>query len=78
MSVYKTICLGLVVLLLWGYVPPTQAQKTGDEMIMFRAPSGPYPVGRTLFYWIDEARAEIHTAEQNDVRELMIDVWYPA
>ena len=30
------------------------------------------------YHWVDETRAEIFTADQNDRRELMIQIWYPA
>lgn len=42
------------------------------------APSGPYPVGRTALAWVDESRPEIHTEDPDDLRELLVEVWYPA
>jgi predicted dienelactone hydrolase len=41
-------------------------------------PSGPYPVGTATFHWIDESRQELYTDAPDDVRELMVQVWYPA
>ncbi len=41
-------------------------------------PSGPYPVGSTTFYWIDESRDEIYSPQAGDKRRLMVQVWYPA
>ena len=42
------------------------------------APTGVYQVGTTSFQLKDETRDEIFTAEPDDKRELMIQVWYPA
>jgi dienelactone hydrolase len=40
-------------------------------------PSGPRPIGRTTYHWIDSSRKETH-AEGTGYREVMVDVWYPA
>ena len=40
--------------------------------------TGPYPVGTTIFHLVDSERLEIYTASQEDLRELMVQVWYPA
>lgn len=42
------------------------------------APTGPYRVGTSVFYWTDEARGEAYTADPNDYRRIMVQVWYPA
>jgi len=47
------------------------------DMSMFPPPTGAYQVGRTNYHWIDESRDELNTDEE-DQRELMITVWYPA
>ncbi len=39
--------------------------------------SGPYPVGTTSLYLVDENRPEIYTAVADDKRELMAQFWYP-
>ncbi|MEV0431535.1 hypothetical protein [Micromonospora sp. NPDC050495] len=41
-------------------------------------PTGPYDVGTVTYHWIDPDRGEIFTADPNDRRELMVQVWYPA
>lgn len=41
-------------------------------------PSGVFPIGRRLFYWTDESRAENITDDANDKRILFVQVWYPA
>jgi hypothetical protein len=42
------------------------------------APTGPHAVGRTSFHWVDHARGELDTADPDDVRELMVHLFYPA
>jgi Platelet-activating factor acetylhydrolase, isoform II len=44
----------------------------------FPRPSGPYAIGTLTYHWVDAARPEIFTADPNDHRELMVQVWYPA
>lgn len=44
----------------------------------FPPPTGPYAIGTVTYHWIDASRAEIFTADPNDRRELMVQVWYPA
>lgn len=41
-------------------------------------PSGPHEVGSREFHFIDHERQETYTADTSDVRELMVQVWYPA
>lgn len=40
-------------------------------------PSGPYPVGKSAYHWVDQSRSEIATGNATD-RELMVYLWYPA
>ena len=42
------------------------------------APTGPYPVGRVTYHWVDGARPETLTPAADDQRELNLLVWYPA
>ena len=44
----------------------------------FPHPTGPYEIGTLTYHWVDESRAEIFTADSNDRRELMVQIWYPA
>ncbi|MBI3158448.1 MAG: hypothetical protein HYZ26_02480 [Chloroflexi bacterium] len=39
---------------------------------------GAYAVGSALFHWTDTARAEAYSAEPDDFREMMVQIWYPA
>jgi len=41
------------------------------------APTGPYPIGRTSFFWVDKNREEAET-RGGDKRKLLVQVWYPA
>lgn len=43
------------------------------------SPGGPYDVGTETFHWIDSSRTEWFTDENpNDLREIMVQVWYPS
>lgn len=52
-------------------------QDPGDVPQLY-PPSGPYAVGRTTYAWTDESREEMHTEDEDDLREIAITVWYPA
>ena len=41
-------------------------------------PDGPHRVGRTIYRWVDTARAEILTADPTDHREVIVMIWHPA
>ena len=42
-------------------------------------PSGSYSVGTETFHWVDSSRMEWFTDENpNDVREIIVQIWYPA
>lgn len=49
-----------------------------SPVFRFPRPSGPYAIGTVTYHWVDAARPEIFTADPNDHRELMVQVWYPA
>jgi predicted dienelactone hydrolase len=42
------------------------------------APGGPYAIGTVTFQWTDPTRPEIYTDDPNDVRTIMVQMWYPA
>jgi predicted dienelactone hydrolase len=44
----------------------------------FPQPSGPYAIGTVTYRWVDAARPEVFTADPDDRRELMVQLWYPA
>ncbi len=47
-------------------------------VVEFEPPSGPYAVGAVGEFWIDSTRSENLTSDPNDVRELLVQLWYPA
>ncbi len=44
----------------------------------FAQPHGRYEIGTLTYHWVDAARPEIFTADPDDRRELMVQIWYPA
>src|SRR5918995_826591 len=44
----------------------------------FPHPSGPYEIGTLTYHWVDADRPEVFTADPDDHRELMVQIWYPA
>jgi predicted dienelactone hydrolase len=47
-------------------------------MFRFPHPSGPYEIGTLTYHWVDADRPEVFTADPDDRRELMVQIWYPA
>ena len=41
-------------------------------------PSGPYDIGTQIFFWTDESRSEQYTVDPTDLRNLLVQIWYPA
>jgi predicted dienelactone hydrolase len=41
-------------------------------------PRGPFAVGRAVYDWVDNSRAERHAEAVGEPRELLIWIWYPA
>src|SRR5215207_10082204 len=44
----------------------------------FPHPSGSYGIGTLTYHWVDTDRPEVFTADPDDRRELMVQIWYPA
>jgi predicted dienelactone hydrolase len=44
----------------------------------FPRPTGPYAIGTQTYHWVDATRPDIFTADPDDRRELVVQVWYPA
>lgn len=55
-----------------------RAHAAGHLLARLPAPTGPHAVGTTAYHWKDSARPETFTNAQDDLRELMVRVWYPA
>ncbi len=47
-------------------------------IFQFPPPTGTYAIGTLTYHWVDAERAEIFTAAPDDMRELMVQIWYPA
>lgn len=41
-------------------------------------PSGPWAVGTITHHWVDTDRLDVFTADPDDRRELVVQIWYPA
>ncbi len=41
-------------------------------------PSGKYGIGTQVYFWTDNNRSEVYTTNPKDLRQLMVQVWYPA
>jgi predicted dienelactone hydrolase len=54
------------------------ARRVALPVFNFPTPGGPYAIGTLTYHWVDAARDEIFTHAPGDVRELIVQVWYPA
>ncbi len=54
------------------------ALPTVLPVFSFPPPSGPYPIGTLTYHWIDAARPDVFIPNTDQLRELIIQVWYPA
>jgi predicted dienelactone hydrolase len=76
-TVGKLLACSAVVMLCGGLLPVVAAMAaTGGRELP--APTGKLSVGRVAFFWTDDSRPELQTEDEDDHRELRVDVWYPA
>jgi hypothetical protein len=84
-KIMKTVVTLGILLVMYGFVAAENRQNNSiigqaNDLASgpLPAPTGPFPVGRVTYDWVDPARQEplAHRAEAH--RELMVDVWYPA
>jgi pimeloyl-ACP methyl ester carboxylesterase len=61
-----------------SYQPKTPTASAGTARVGLSKPSGKLPVGRRLFFWTDDARAETITPDPSDRRRVFVQLWYPA
>ncbi len=47
-------------------------------MFAFPRPTGPHAIGTVTYHWVDADRREVFSADPDDRRELIVQVWYPA
>ncbi len=66
------VSLGTVALLISAALP------IAIPVFRFPRPGGPYAIGTVTYHWVDASRPEVFTADPNDHRELIVQVWYPA
>ena len=52
--------------------------NSGKEIIELPNPQGPYLVGTVSYHWLDKSRDEKMTEEENDYRQVITQIWYPA
>ncbi len=50
----------------------------GLPIVNLPRPTGPYPVGTSVFHLSQLDRPEIHSTYPDDTRQLMLQIWYPA
>lgn len=55
-----------------------QSAEAKSDVVVLPDPTGAHAVGKTLWHWPDPARADTLTDEAADVRELVVQAWYPA
>lgn len=65
-----------VVLVVGGYIAYVAVRA--NQPVTLPAPTGRYPVGRTLFDWTDRARIDPLAPRPGVRRELSVWLWYPA
>lgn len=49
-----------------------------NQPLILPTPTGPYPIGRTAYNWLDESRIDTLSDKSDEKRELLAWVWYPA
>ncbi|MBC7810765.1 MAG: hypothetical protein H7175_06450 [Burkholderiales bacterium] len=72
--IQRSVILAILsLMLIVNGVLPALAQT-----VTMPAPTGDYPVGRTIYEWTDSTRPELYSDDPDAKRELSIWVWYPA
>src|SRR5215470_2410432 len=46
--------------------------------ITLPAPTGPFPVGRSIYDWTDQSSVDTLAPVSGTKRELLVSIWYPA
>jgi len=47
------------------------------DSIRLPLPTGPYPVGTVTFHWEDRARTHRFSSFEDDLRQIIVQLWYP-
>lgn len=66
----------VVVIAVAGYVGFVAIER--EQLVALPAPTGSYPVGRTMFDWTDQGRSDPSAHRPGLPRELSVWLWYPA
>lgn len=69
---WMSLCLGISLVALSGVA------HWAFPIFRLPEPTGPNAVGTSTLYFVDSARAEVHTANPLDHRRLVVQAWYPA
>jgi dienelactone hydrolase len=77
-SKLKNMLRGIVVFLTLILICISSALAYFIPVYKLPKPTGIYKVGTQTFNFLDESRAEIFTDEENDKRQLVVQMWYPA
>lgn len=77
-SKLKNTLRGIVVFLALILICISTALAYFIPVYKLPKPTGIYKVGTQTFNFLDESRNEIFTDNQNDKRQLVVQIWYPA
>lgn len=67
----------VIVVFVLSLIAETTAAQDQSQVTLPR-PTGSSSVGTTVWHWIDTDRLDDVTSDPNDVREIMVQAWYPA
>lgn len=71
-----TYFLFVAALIYWPCM--VSAQLAGAESISLMQPDGRFRVGHVMMDWTDNSRREPATSDPSDLRQVPIQIWYPA
>lgn len=74
----KSLFLSAVLILAALLALHSRATSETGHPVVLQKPTGPYSVGQTLLDWTDTTREEPGTDDPNDVRQIPVQIWYPA
>ena len=75
---YKEKPPTIILLLLMSWLTVSALLPWLIPVFTLPEPDGPYSIGTETFHWVDSSRQEWFTdAIEDDVREIVVQVWYP-
>ncbi len=75
---FKTGLLSALALVLCGVVFLSYLAVARNVPLQLPSPTGPYPVGRVEYDWVDASRPDLLVDLGSAPRELVVWIWYPA